>query len=104
LIKLLTLSRERQLAAFKAQDAFPSLLEVYEDPFFDQPIEFLGGQKARLVWREATKRITAVDVNKWDALAEEVVNTELDKVLDQGKDIRVALADAQKSLARRARQ
>jgi multiple sugar transport system substrate-binding protein len=104
LIQLLTLNRDRQLAAFKAQDAFPSLLEVYEDPFFDQPIEFLGGQKARLIWREASKRITAVDVNKWDAFAEEVVNTELDKVLDQGKDIRVALADAQKSLARRARQ
>jgi multiple sugar transport system substrate-binding protein len=102
LIQLLTLSRERQLAAFKAQDAFPALLEVYEDGFFDQPIAFLGGQKARLLWREASKHITAVEVHKQDSFASEVVDTELDKVLDQGKDIHVALADAERLLARRA--
>lgn len=104
LIKLLTLTRERQLAAFKSQDAFPALLEVHNDPFFDQPIEFLGGQKARLLWRNATGRITAVAVHKQDAYAEEVINTELDKVLDQGKDIKTALADAERLLERRAKR
>jgi multiple sugar transport system substrate-binding protein len=45
-----------------------------------------------------------VSVHELDAFAEEVVNTELDKVLDQGKDIPTALADAQKLLERRARR
>jgi multiple sugar transport system substrate-binding protein len=102
LIQLLTLNRERQLAAFKSQDAFPALIETYDDGFFDQPIAFLGGQPARLVWREAARHIAAVAVHKQDAFAAEVIDTELDKVLDQGKDIPTALADAQRLLARRA--
>ncbi len=104
LIELLTLSRERQLAAFKAHDAFPALLDAHTDPFFEQPIAFLGQQPARLVWRDATRRISAAAVHKQDAFAEEVINTELDKVLDQNKPIAQALADAQRLLAQRARR
>jgi multiple sugar transport system substrate-binding protein len=102
LIRLLTLERGMQLAAFKAQDAFPALLETFEDPFFGQPIAFLGGQPARLLWRDAARRIQAVAVHKQDAFADEVINTELDKVLDRGKDIHIALADAERLLQRRA--
>ena len=101
-IGLMTLEREVQIGAFKAQDAFPALLAAHDDPFFEQPIAFLGGQKARLIWREASQHISAVAVHKQDAFADEVINTELDKVLDQGKDIRTALADAQSLLERRA--
>jgi multiple sugar transport system substrate-binding protein len=104
LIQLLTLERERQLAAFKSHDAFPALLAAQDDPYFEEPLAFLGGQPARLGWREATRHITAVDVHKQDAFADEVINTELDKVLDQGKDIATALADAERLLQRRARR
>ena len=79
-------------------------MQVHKDPFLDQPIEFLGGQKARLLWREAAQKTAAIDVHKLDPIAEEIVNTELDKVLDQGKDIRKALQDAQALLERRARR
>jgi multiple sugar transport system substrate-binding protein len=102
LIQLLTLNREMQLAAFKAQDAFPAAVDTFDDPFFEQPIPFLGGQAARVLWREATRRITAVAVHRQDAFASEVIDTELDKVLDRGKDIGEALADAEKLLALRA--
>jgi multiple sugar transport system substrate-binding protein len=101
-IRLMTLSREQQLGAFKALDAFPALLETYDDPFFEQPIEFLAGQQARLLWRDAARRIKAVQVHKQDHFASEVVNTELDKVLDQGKSIDKALADAQRLIQSRA--
>jgi multiple sugar transport system substrate-binding protein len=98
----MTLDRDRQLAAFKAQDAFPALLAAHEDAFFDEPLPFLGGQPARLMWREATRHITAVEVHKQDAFASEVIDTELDKVLDQGKDIATALTDAERLLQMRA--
>ena len=101
-IQLMTLNRQVQLSAFKSQDAFPALLETFDDPFFDQPIKFLGGQTARLGWRTAARRISAVDVHKQDAFADEVINTELDKVLDRGKDIATALADAARLLQQRA--
>ena len=103
-IQMMTLNREVQLGAFKSQDAFPALLETYDDAFFDQPIDFLGGQKARIGWRAAAARIVAVDVHKQDAFADEVINTELDKVLDRGKDSPTALADAQRLLQQRARR
>ena len=101
-IQMMTLDREIQLGAFKAQDAFPALLETHDDSFFDQPISFLGGQRARLLWRDATKRIAAVSVHKQDSFASEVIDTELDKVLDQNKSIDTALADAKRLLERRA--
>ena len=100
-IQMMTLNPEMQLSAFKSQDAFPALVDVHKDAFFDQPIEFLGGQKARLLWRDAANKITAVDVHKLDPIAEEIINTEMDKVLDQGKDIKTALADAKALLERR---
>ncbi len=101
-IQMMTLDRDVQINAFRSQDAFPALLEVYDDPFFDKPIDFLGGQTARIGWRDAARRITAVSVHKQDAFADEVINTELDKVLDRGKDIKAALADAQRLLGKRA--
>ena len=101
-IQMMTLDRAVQLGAFKSQDAFPALLETYDDPFFELPIAFLGDQKARVGWRAAVSKITAVDVHKQDAFADEVINTELDKVLDRGKDIATALADAQRLLQKRA--
>jgi multiple sugar transport system substrate-binding protein len=104
LIQLLTLNREMQLAAFKSQDAFPALVSTYDDPFFEQPLPFLGGQPARTMWREATRHIQAVTVHKQDAFAGEVIDTELDKVLDHGKDIATALADAARLLEKRARR
>ena len=103
-IQLLTLDPVLQLQAFKLQDAFPALLATYDDPFFEQPIAFLGGQQGRVLWREATRHITAVSVHKQDAFASEVIDTELDKVLDGGKDIGLALADAEHLLAKRARR
>jgi multiple sugar transport system substrate-binding protein len=102
LIQLLTLDRELQFAAFKSQDAFPALLETLDDPFFEQPLPFLGGQPARLLWRDAARRINATQVHKQNNFADEVVGTELDNVLDHDKDIGRALADAERLLARRA--
>ncbi|MBT9500399.1 MAG: extracellular solute-binding protein [Burkholderiaceae bacterium] len=101
-IQLMTLDRERQLAAFKTHDAFPALLETHEDAFFDEPVAFLGGQKARLLWRVAARRISAARVHKQNGFADEVVGSELDQVLKRGKAIRAALQDAARLLERRA--
>jgi multiple sugar transport system substrate-binding protein len=101
-IQLMTLDRDRQFSAFKSEDAFPALLETFDDPFFEQALPFLGGQPARLLWRDAARRISAMAVHKQNMFAEEVINTELDNVLDRGKDIPQALADAARLLERRA--
>lgn len=102
LATLLTTDRRLQLAAFQQHDAFPAAVDTHTDPFFEQPIAFLGGQPARTTWREAARRITAPTVHKQDRFAEEVINTELDKVLLRGKDIPTALGDAERLLKQRA--
>ena len=102
LIQLLTLNRAQQFAAFKSQDAFPALVEAYDDPFFEEPLPFLGGQRARLLWRDAARRIVATGSHKQSDFANEVINTELSNVMDRGKPITQALADAQRLLERRA--
>jgi multiple sugar transport system substrate-binding protein len=102
LIQELTLDRQRQLDAFKSQDAFPALLAAQDDAFFDQPVPFLGGQPARQLWRDSARRISAVSLHKQNKFADEVVNAELDNVLEYGKSIPQALADAQSLLVHRA--
>jgi multiple sugar transport system substrate-binding protein len=104
LIRHLTLDPTRQVQAFRDVDAFPALSQALDQPFFDEPLPFLGGQPARRLWREAARRITAVAVHKQNSFADEVVGTELDNVLDRGKPIRAALTDAHRVLARRARR
>lgn len=102
LIQALTLDRQRQLDAFKSQDAFPALLAAQEGEFFDQPLPFLGGQKARRLWRDAARRIPVVRMHKQHKFADEVINAELDNVLEYGKPIARALADAQALVVHRA--
>lgn len=103
-IKFLTTNKEMQIEAFRGIDAFPSLLAAQNDPFIEQPIDYLGGQKARVLWKEAASRIPAMSVDKFDPVAAEVVNAELEKVLEQNKDIGQALADAQAQVQRRVRR
>ena len=99
-IQFMTLNRELQIHAFKSQSAFPALLQAYSDPFFDQPIDYLGGQKARLLWRDAVSHIAPVGVHEHDIEARNIVSGELRRVLDDGKEIQLALHDAQSRIER----
>jgi len=103
-IQFMTFNKEMQLTALKSQDSFPVLLEAQTDPFISQPMAYLGEQKARENWKAAADRIPAITIDKFDPVAESVVNAELDKVLEQNKDIKTALADAQAQLKRRVRR
>ncbi len=103
-VEFMTLDRTRQLDAFKRFDAFPALLAAHDDPFFDAPVAFLGGQPARRLWRDAARRLSAVPVHKQSGFADEVVGSALDQVLEHGQDIGTALADARRLLQKRARR
>lgn len=102
LIKYLTLDRQQQQLAFEKYNAFPALLEAQSGAFFDQPVAFLGGQKARPEWRATALQIKPTMVFKSDSVAEEIVNAELDLVLNKNKSIDQALKDAHRLVQRRA--
>jgi multiple sugar transport system substrate-binding protein len=103
-IEFLATNREMQLTALRELDAYPSLIAAAQDDFMNQPIDFLGGQRARQLWRDASTRIPALVVNKLDPIAREIITGELDKVLEGGKRIPAALRDAQRKVERRVRR
>lgn len=103
-IRTLTLDRAQQLEAFKRLDAFPALLSAQQDDYLAQPIAYLGGQAARLQWRAASERVPALHVDRYDQVANDIVNAELDQVLEHDKPIPQALADARVAIERRVRR
>ncbi len=102
-LRLLALDVPQQLAAFRTLDAFPSALAAQQGDYFDAPLPFFGGQPARRQWREAAARIPAVDADRNDALANDVVNAALERVLEHGERIPAALAEAEQRVIRRGR-
>jgi multiple sugar transport system substrate-binding protein len=104
IIKFLTMDRKQQIASFKGNGAFPSLKAAWSDASFNEPVPFLGGQKARQLWKAAAQKIKPLDVNKYDSVAQTIVETQLTAVLDEGKDIRAALSEARAEIEKRARR
>ncbi|WP_102126529.1 ABC transporter substrate-binding protein [Deinococcus planocerae] len=103
LIKYLTTDRAQQVLAFKTTGAFPALRAAANDPIFNEGVPYLGGQKARIQWRQAALKIQPLDVNRLDPIAEQIVNDALNTVLDGSRDIPTALREAQTLITRRAR-
>src|SRR6202012_1934466 len=102
--RFMTADRQQQLDSLRVLDAFPALLDAQRDPVMEEPLAFLGGQKARLLWRDIAARVPAIPVDKYDAMATDVVRAEYQNVISQGKDIREALADAKSLIEHRARR
>ncbi len=102
LIQYLTTHAPQQQLAFERFNAFPALLSAQQGAYFEQEVPFLGGQKARVSWRDTAQHIQAHPVFKNDAIAEELVNAQLDLVLTRGKSVEAALADAHKLVQMRA--
>jgi multiple sugar transport system substrate-binding protein len=103
-IRFLTTRRDVQLNSLQVMDAFPALLSAQDDPMMDEPLPFLGGQKARLLWRDIAHQVPPIPVNRYDAMATSIIRDEFEQVVSEGKDIRTALADARRLLERRTRR
>jgi multiple sugar transport system substrate-binding protein len=101
-ILFMTNDKDTQLQSLKTLDAFPSLIEAQQDPVFDEPIAFLGGQRARRLWRDIASQVPTIPVHRLDAMATDVIRFEFEEVVAQGKPIDKALADAQHLIQRRA--
>ncbi|MBU4227089.1 sugar ABC transporter substrate-binding protein [bacterium] len=94
LIKFLTTNYATQLRAFEVTGAFPTVQDVWKDPIFEEPVTFLNGQKARLLWKEVVSHIIGVPTN---------VNDALSQVLNEGYPINEALSEAKRLIEQRTR-
>lgn len=93
-----------QLMCFRIADMFPSLLETYDDPIFDEPVEFYGGQRVRRMWAEVATKVPEVITTQYDTIAQSIVSTALSQVLDNDRDPEDALKEAKSILERRIRR
>ncbi len=100
LLQLLTTDPDVQWTAFNLHHAFPALLAAHTEAFVDMPVEYLGSQKARALWRDATLHMRESAVSERELEARSVIHRELENVLAHGKDIRAALGDAHNNLLR----
>lgn len=103
-IEFMATNEEVQKLGFTEINAFPALTAVHSDPFFEEPVPYLGGQKARLIWRAASEKVPARVADRYDEVARQVVDDALEKVLEKDADIDAVLADAEKQIKRRARR
>ncbi|MEB5528291.1 extracellular solute-binding protein [Vibrio cholerae] len=104
LIEYMTARRDVQLKHFETIAAFPANVTTYDDALFEQEMSFLGGQKARLLFAEVAKNIKPVAPAKGDHVARSIVlENALMEVLDEGKDIKTALEEAERLIKRRTR-
>ncbi|MEH0671187.1 ABC transporter substrate-binding protein [Vibrio owensii] len=104
LIEYMTTKRDIQLKHFETIAAFPANTTTYDDPMFEEKIEFLGGQQARLLFAEVAQNIKPVAPAKGDHVARSIIlENALMEVLDEGKDIETALKEAERMIKRRTR-
>ncbi|MGD8171254.1 ABC transporter substrate-binding protein [Vibrio sp. TRT 21S02] len=104
LIEYMTTKRDIQLKHFETIAAFPANTTTYDDPMFEEKIEFLGGQQARLLFAEVAQNIKPVAPAKGDHVARSIIlENALMEVLDEGKDIKTALKEAERMIKRRTR-
>jgi len=103
-VRFMTADKQQQVDSLRALDTFPALLAAQQDPVMSEPMPFLGGQKARELWRDIAARVPAIPVDKYDSMATDVVRAEYQNVVTRGKDIAAALADAKSLIEHRARR
>ena len=86
------------MIAYKEADAFPAYMPAWNDPIFDEGIEYIGGQKARQLWKKIALEIPEVYVNEKDPVANSILMQALSEVLEGKKNVDKALKDAQEEL------
>ncbi|MEZ4865689.1 MAG: substrate-binding domain-containing protein [Caldilineaceae bacterium] len=90
-----------QNTLFKATGVFPAYKPAWEDPLYDEGVEFFGGQPAYRIWTEIADNIPAIFRTPNDVQLDDIVGAELTKVLKEGKDPTVAAADAEAEALKR---
>ncbi|MEA4883440.1 MAG: extracellular solute-binding protein [Clostridia bacterium] len=100
-IEFIAANADAQMSSFKTTNAFPAWMPAWTGDYFNEKIEFLAGQQARILWVDIAKRIPEIETNKFDIVASDLVSTALVSVLNEGKDIDLALKEAKAQIEKR---
>jgi multiple sugar transport system substrate-binding protein len=100
-VKWAVASAEGQNTMFKSSGVFPAYKPAWEDPLYDAPVEFFGGQRTYRIWTEIADNIPAILRTPNDLQLDDIVGAELTLVLKEGKDPAQAVKDAEAEALKR---
>lgn len=100
-IKFLAATTEGALIGLREGAAFPSYRPAWTDPVFDQPVDFFGGQPAHRLWLDIAQEVPGRPIHPSDRQAEDIVNSEIALVEQEGKDSAAAMTDAEAEVLER---
>jgi multiple sugar transport system substrate-binding protein len=100
-VKWACCSAEGQNTLFKATGVFPAYKPAWQDPLYDAPVDFFGGQRTYRIWTEIADNIPAILRTPNDLQLDDIVGAELTKVLKEGKDPAQATKDAEAEALKR---
>jgi multiple sugar transport system substrate-binding protein len=103
-VKWAVATAEGQNTMFKSSGVFPAYKPAWEDPLYDAPVEFFGGQRTYRIWTEIADNIPAIIRTPNDLQLDDIVGAELTLVLKEGKDPAQAVKDAEAEALKRVKE
>lgn len=100
-VKYVCCTPDGQNARLKPTGIYPAYKPAWEDPVYDQPVDFFGGQKAYLLWSEVAPNVPGNVAHPADRQASDIIGNEVTKVEQQGKDPAQAMKDAEAEILKR---
>lgn len=92
---------EGQNVMFKQTGVMPAYKPAWADSFYDEPVEFFGGQPVFRIWTEIADNIPAIYRTPNDLQLDDIVAAELALVLNEDKDPVLAAMDAEAEALKR---
>jgi multiple sugar transport system substrate-binding protein len=92
---------EGQNVLFKQSGVMPAYKPAWQDPLYDAPVDFFGGQRVYRIWTEIADNIPAIFRTPNDLQLDDIVGAELTKVLQEDKDAAQAVKDAEAEALKR---
>lgn len=97
-VRFMLTRKESQLNMMKAQEAFPALEDVYDDPFFSEPSPFYGGQAPLKIFADLARQIPPWYYTEDYPTANSICSAEIQSFLAGNKDAGAALLAAAKAI------
>ncbi|MFI2608428.1 ABC transporter substrate-binding protein [Kitasatospora sp. NPDC018619] len=98
-LSFLLADKANQASMMQHEGLFPAYLPALDDPYFQQPAPYYGGQPAMRLFAELTRSIPAVELTADDSKAGDIVTTAVNQVLHNGADPGTVLRSAARQIA-----
>ncbi|MFD7449239.1 ABC transporter substrate-binding protein [Kitasatospora sp. NPDC059827] len=98
-LSFLLADKANQASMMQHEGLFPAFLPALDDPYFQQPSPYYGGQPAMKLFADLARTIPTVERTADDSKAGDIVTTAVNQVLHNGADPGTVLRSAARQIA-----